>query len=105
MRISPINSDSNVLSNLLTANSLTGTAFFAVTDDQNKLLMLMDPIPNSALTPDLVLAELKTFLTKSRTPSPSISPSPMYKGKAAAGAAKIPSNKNITITHNRKDKP
>ena len=71
---SPINADSNVLGNLLTANSLTGTAFFAVTDDQNKLLMLMDPFRNSALTPDLVLAELKNYLTKIENAEPLYKP-------------------------------
>jgi hypothetical protein len=87
---SPINSDSNVLSNLLTANSLTGTAFFAVTDDQNKLLMLMDPIPNSALTPDLVLAELKTFLTKIENAEPLYKPITNVQGEGGGGGGQNP---------------
>ncbi len=87
---SPINADSNVLGNLLTANSLTGTAFFAVTDDQNKLLMLMDPFRNSALTPDLVLAELKNYLTKIENAEPLYKPITNVQQQGGGGSTQNP---------------
>ena len=87
---SPINSDSNVLGNLLAANSLTGTAFFAVIDDQNKLLMLMDPIPNSALTPDLVLADLKKYLITIENAEPLYEPITNVQQEGGGGGRQNP---------------
>ena len=61
--LAPVNTENpELLKNLLSANSILGDNFFAITYDTNKRLEIVHGVPNMGVTPDMLLANLNNLL-------------------------------------------
>jgi hypothetical protein len=78
-QFAPITGNSDVLASLLAANYQLGTAFFSI--NEQKTLILQQPLNNVGVTPQILGANLKSFFNCLKESEP------LYKSVAAPPAA------------------
>jgi hypothetical protein len=68
----PITGNADLLASLLSANMKMGAAFYAI--DDNKTLVAMQSFSNIGVTPDVLIKNLKQFLTDLENSEPLVKP-------------------------------
>ena len=68
----PITGNADLLASLLSANMHMGTAFYAI--DDNKTLVALQSFSNVGVTPDVLIKNLKQFLSDLENSEPLVKP-------------------------------